>query len=98
VAGWIACPRHCDTAAQRSPVASNLALNVTYLARCSKSTQTGAPISGRDIGPQLREVMEMAITRTLGAIPHHGWVALVKLVLVVNVVVASFAWWLVGLI
>jgi hypothetical protein len=50
--------------------------------------------NGRDIG--LREATEMAITRTLGAIPHHGWVVLLPLVLVGNVVVASLAWWLVG--
>jgi hypothetical protein len=31
---------HCDTAPQRSPVASNLALNVKYLARCSKTHAT----------------------------------------------------------
>jgi hypothetical protein len=41
---------------------------------------------------------EMAITRTLGAIPYHGWAIPVPLVLVGNVVVASLAWWLVGLV
>jgi hypothetical protein len=51
--------------------------------------------SGRDIG--LREATEMAIKRALGAIPYRGWVVFVPLVLVGNVVVASLAWWLVGL-
>jgi hypothetical protein len=40
----------------------------------------------------------MGITRTLGAIPYHGWAIPVPLVLVGNVVVASLAWWLVGLV
>jgi hypothetical protein len=50
---------------------------------------------GRDIG--LREATEMAIKRALSAMPHRGWVGLVPLVFVGNVVLASLAWWLVGL-
>ena len=44
----------------------------------------------------LGEATEMAITRTLGAIPYHEWAISVPLVLVGNVVAASLAWWLVG--
>jgi hypothetical protein len=41
----------------------------------------------------------MATARTFGAIHHQAaWVALVPLVLVGDIVVASLAWWLVGLI
>lgn len=38
----------------------------------------------------------MAITRAVSAIPH--WVALVPLVLVGDIIVASLAWWLVAAI
>jgi hypothetical protein len=41
----------------------------------------------------------MATARTFGAMHHHvAWMALVPLVLVGDIVVASLAWWLVGLI
>jgi hypothetical protein len=36
------------------------------------------------------------ITRTLGAVLHHEWAALVPLVLISNISVASLAWWPVG--
>jgi hypothetical protein len=99
---------HCDTAPQRSPGVSNLALNDTYLARCSKTHATWLAYVAGKISV-LREATEMAFTPTLSAIPHmarpadrlrcrFGWAVLVPLVLVGNVVVASFAWWLVGLI
>jgi hypothetical protein len=42
-------------------------------------------------------VHKMAVAH-LGVIPRRQLVALVPLVLVSNVVVASFAWWLVGLV
>jgi hypothetical protein len=38
------------------------------------------------------------LIRTLGAVPHLGWAALVPLVLIGDIVVASLAWWLVGAI
>jgi hypothetical protein len=59
------------------------------------ATKERAPFG--DISARKQQKMT-TITRTLGAVLHHEWAALVPLVLISNISVASLAWWSVGAI